>query len=416
MTSKDTREPAPTAFLSSETAQPGTVGGPEPRQDWDPRSAEVLQDQITAYDKLRSRCSVAFSDYMHWSVLRHDDVLKILQDPETFSSAVSPHLSVPNGMDPPEHGKFRAIIKRYFDDGAMRAFAPVCSRIACEIVACLPNDGELDLVPGVAEDFALKVQCAFMGWPEQLHEPLRAWTRRNAAATLSGDREAMADVAMQFDDYIRTLLDQRRATGSAAPDDATTRLLRETVDGRPLNEPEITSIIRNWTVGELGTIAASVGIVMHHLAAHPDLFQALRARRALLRDAIDEILRIHAPLIANRRVTTREVEISGRRIPAGARVSLLWASANRDEAVFGDPDRFDPAHNREFNLLYGAGVHICPGAPLARLELEIIIGALLGRIDEISLSTDSPPERAIYPGSGFRSLPVRVRCSARAEA
>jgi len=125
-----------------------------------------------------------------------------------------------------------------------------------------------------------------------------------------------------------------------APDDITTSLLRERVGDRLLQDEEIVSILRNWTVGELSTIAASVGILVHYLAAHPEVQQQLRERLSSLPSAIDEILRIHAPLISNRRIATKPVEIGGRRLRAGERVTLIWASANRDEAVFGDPDEF----------------------------------------------------------------------------
>lgn len=118
------------------------------------------------------------------------------------------------------------------------------------------------------------------------------------------------------------------------------RLLHERVEGRALTDEEIASILRNWTAGERGTIAAAVGILVEYLAARPQLQQQLRMEPARLPAAIDEILRIHAPLVANRRVTTCPVEIGGRQIGAGERVTILWASANRDEAVFGDPDEF----------------------------------------------------------------------------
>nr|WP_293048559.1 cytochrome P450 [Pandoraea sp.] len=166
--------------------------------------------------------------------------------------------------------------------------------------------------------------------------------------------------------------------------------------------------MRNWTVGELGTIAACVGILAHYLAEHPSLQQDLRAEPALLPDTIDEILRIHAPLITNRRVTTRPVEIGGRHIPAGQRITIMWASANRDEAVFGTPDECRPAQNAARNLLYGAGIHACPGAPLARLELRAIMQALLAHTRRISLVPGNPPVAEVYPGAGFASLPLRI--------
>jgi cytochrome P450 len=382
----------------SETLQP----------DWDPRSPTVLANQIAAYDDMRRRCPVAHSDYLQWSLFRHEDVMRVLDDHETFSSVASRHLSVPNGMDPPEHTRYRKVIEPYFGPQEMQAFEPHCRRIAVDLVQSLPANGEVEFMRTFAEDFALQIQCAFMGWPTDLHEPLRQWTRRNREATLAADRAAMALVAHEFDGFISRLLDVRRDAGDEAPDDVTTRLLRERVEGRPLNDEEIVSIARNWTVGELATIAASVGILAQHLAERPDLQQRLRTQPALLPAAVDEILRIHAPLIANRRMTRKAVEIGGRRLDAGARISLIWASANRDEAVFGDPDEFRLDRDPAQNLLYGAGIHACPGAPLARLELRIVMEELLGRTRRIATVTGKPPTRAIYPGSGFTTLPLRI--------
>jgi len=383
-----------------------------PQPDWDPRSPAVLDDQIAAYDRMRGRCPVAHSDYLHWSVFRHADVLRVLEDHDTFSNVVSLHPSVPNGMDPPEHTAYRALIEPYFAPERVRAFDPACRGIAADLVRQLPAGGEVELMGGFAGDFALRIQCAFMGWPAELHEPLRQWTRRNHEATLSGDRGATGAVALEFDGFVGDLLDARRKAGDAAPDDVTTRLLRERIGDRPLTDGEIVSIVRNWTVGELGTIAASVGILAHYLAARQDLQRHLRKDPSRLPAAIDEILRIHAPLIANRRVATRAVEIGGRRLEAGARLSLIWASANRDEAVFGNPDELrldrDPAHN----LLYGAGIHVCPGAELARLELRVVMEELLARTRAFALVPDKPPVRATYPAGGFTSLALWVeRCS-----
>lgn len=379
-----------------------------PQPDWDPRSPAVLDDQIAAYDEMRRCCPVAHSDYLHWSIFRHADVIRVLEDHDTFSNVVSRHFSVPNGMDPPRHTAYRALIEPYFSPERVRAFEPVCREIAVNLVDKLPQSGEIELMDGLARDFALQTQCAFMGWPAALHEPLRQWTRRNHDATLSGDRIATAAVALEFEGHVRSLLDMRRSAGESAPEDVTTRLLRERVDGRPLTDEEIVSIVRNWTVGELATIAASVGIVAHHLAACPDLQQRLRADFSLLPAAIDEILRIQAPLIANRRITTRAVEIGGRRLEAGARISLIWASANRDEAVFGNPDecRFDRDPSQ--NLLYGAGIHVCPGAALARLELRVMMEELLTRTRRMTLMPENPPVRAIYPAGGFASVPIRI--------
>ena len=376
---------------------------------WDPTSEAVCENQIAAYDAMRGKCPVAHSDYLWWSLFRHEDVMRVLLDHETFSNAASNHLSIPNAMDPPEHTPYRKIIEGYFTPQAMQVFEPVCRNIATTLVSRQPRGSSFELMSGLAQPFALQIQCAFMGWPESLHDPLRQWISDNHNATRAGDRSAMASIACQFDGYIKQQLVVRRDAGEQAPDDVTTQLLRETIGGRPLSDEEIVSIVRNWTVGELGTIAASVGILVHYLAEHASLQSELRQQPADLPDAIDEILRIHAPLIANRRVTTCPVTIGEQQLEAGERLTLIWASANRDESVFGDSNAYDPARNKSNNLLYGAGLHVCPGERLARLELRLIMEALLGNTQEISLAPEVIPERALFPGSGFSSLSVSFR-------
>ena len=377
--------------------------------DWNPASQDVLDDQIAAYDAMRIRCQVAHSDYLWWSLFRHADVMRVLQDHETFSNASSNHLSIPNAMDAPEHTGFRNIIEPYFAPEHMTAFEPVCQAVAEALVSDLPRGEDFELMEGFAQPFALRIQCSFMGWPASLHEPLRQWIGENHNATRARDRSAMARIAVEFDGHIKQQLALRRDADDQAPDDVTNRLLHERIHGRPLSDEEIVSIVRNWTVGELGTIAASIGILVHYLATHSELQARLRQHPDQLPAAIDEILRLHAPLIANRRITTCPVDIGGRKIDAGERLTLIWASANRDESVFGDPDTFDPQRNSAHNLLYGAGVHVCPGAPLARLELRLLMQALLASTRAITLASQKPPERASFPSSGFASLQVRLQ-------
>ena len=167
--------------------------------------------------------------------------------------------------------------------------------------------------------------------------------------------------------------------------------------------------MRTWTVGELATIAASVGIIGHYLATHPETQAQLRGQPGALEHASDEILHIHAPLIANRRRTTKDVTIAGRDIPAGERVVVVWASANRDETVFGDPDEFRLDRDPAQNLLYGTGIHYCPGAPLARLELRVVLEELFAGTSVIEPAVGAQPVRGAYPASGFSSLPLRIR-------
>ncbi len=358
---------------------------------------------------MRNRCPVAHSDYLGWSLFRHDDVTRALREPELFSNAVSTRLTVPNGMDPPEHTEYRRVQDAYFTAELMDGFEPKCRAIASGLVDALPRQGETEVMTQLAEIYALRVQAAFLGWPAELEEPLRRWTKANRAATLARDRDALAKLAFEFDYAIRALLAERRRAGADAPEDLTTQLLGERVWDRVMTDEELVSLLRNWTVGELSTISASVGIIAEYLAAHPEVQHLLRTDPASIPAANDEILRFHGPLIANRRVTTRAVRVGGRQLGAGELVTIIWASANRDEAVFGDPDEFRLDRDPALNLLYGAGIHVCPGAPLARLELRVLVEELLARTTDLAPGGSDSPVRAAYPGSGYTFLPLTLR-------
>ncbi|MBA3041009.1 MAG: cytochrome P450 [Alphaproteobacteria bacterium] len=376
--------------------------------DWDPRSAEVQIDQIRAYDHMRETCPVAYSDYLGWSLFRHADILQALTDHETFSNVVSRHPSVPNGMDPPQHTVYRRMIDPYFTRERVEAFEPECRRIAGDLLEALGNAPSFEAMACLAEPYAVRIQCGFLGWPASLHEPLLQWVRKNREATLARDTDAMAAIALEFDGHIRSQLKWREEAGDAAPDDITTILVRQTVDRKRLDHGEIVSILRNWTVGELGTIAACVGIIVHFLAENPEIQTQLRLDRSGLSQAIEEMLRLHGPLISNRRTAVRSVVIGGRRIDAGERMTVVWASANRDAGVFEVADEYCPERDQVPNLLYGAGIHICPGAALARMQLRVMIDELLSTIGPFSLVKGAEPLRAVYPASGFASVLLQI--------
>ncbi|MCC2659159.1 MAG: cytochrome [Panacagrimonas sp.] len=376
-----------------------------PAEDWDPFASD--HDPVASSDDMRHRCPVAHGEALGWSLFRHRDVMRAITDHATFSNAVSVHRSVPNGMDPPEHAEYRRVIEPYFSPERIRALQPRCRAVVRQLVASIGD--EFEVMSHLAEEFALRVQCEFLDWPIELHAPLRDWVRKNHAAIRSRDRASISAVANEFDAHIRAVLAERRRTPGARPEDVASRLLTEQVRGRNLTDEEIVSILRNWTVGELGTIAASIGILLVYLATHRDLQLLLRESPEVLPAAIDEILRIDAPLLASRRVTTLAVDHDGLALPAGARVTLMWASANRDEEVFGDSDEFRLDRDPRLNLLYGAGIHVCPGAPLARMELLCFLQEFLPVMSGLELVPDKAPVRAAYPAGGYVSAWMR-RC------
>lgn len=374
-----------------------------PHQDWNPQLEAIAGDQRTAYDRMRERCPVAFSDYFQWSVFRHQDVMRTLLEDHTFSNKVSQHISVPNGMDTPEHTAYRQAIEPYFSVEKVAAFKSICQQISAELVDKL--NPTCDIMQDLAVHFAARIQCAFMGWPQSLEPVLLDWLKRNNQASHQQNRPLIKQLAAEFEQLIQQQIELRQQAEQA---DVTTELINQKVNGRPLTHVEIASILRNWTVGEVGTIAASVGIIVQHLAQHPELQQQLREQPELLRYANDEILRLFNPLVDNRRRTTCPVQLSGREIAEESRLTINWIAANRDPEVFDSADQFQWHRDPSKNLLYGAGVHICPGAELARMELIVLIRALLQVTKSIQLDPQHPAQFAQYPMSGYQHLPVQL--------
>jgi cytochrome P450 len=379
----------------------------KPIPAWEPLSPEVLADQLGTYDRMRAACALAESP-RGVTLFRHADVVAAARDPRTFSSAASARRAVPNTIDPPEHAAWRALVDAFFAPARVAALEPRVCAIADAIVGALPRGTVVDAVAEIGTPFAVRAQTEWLGW-QGIEDELLAWMADNHAATRSGDRARTAAVAAAFDEIVRAQLRRRREPGVVAPVDPTTALLAATLDGKPLDEADVVSILRNWTAGDLASMAAALGVVVWFLATHPDVQQDLREHPERLAAAIDEMLRIDDPFLVNRRVTTMTVRIGDHELAAGTRVYLNWTSANRDEAVFGDPDAYRPERNAPHNVVYGAGIHACPGRPLATMELVVAVRSLLQATKGIEPAPVVAPVRETYPMGGWRRVPVRLR-------
>ncbi len=376
----------------------------------EPDAAGRWPDQRTTYDDLRSRCAVARHGDS-WMLLRHAEVLAAATDPRTWSSRVTTRRAIPNSLDGDEHAAFRAVVDRYLTDDRVAREEPRARAHAEAIVGGLPRGETVKTIAGIGVPFAVRTQSSWLGWPADLEDELVAWIADNHAATRSGDRERTSEVAERFDQMIRALLDERRG---APVVDVTGELMHDTVDGRPLTDEEIVSILRNWTAGDLGSLATSVGVVVHHLAATPAVQREVRSLveaggAAAVEAAIEEMLRIDDPFVSNRRVATCPVTVVGEHFDAGERVLLNWTAANRDPEVFGDPDRYDPVGNAGANLVFGAGPHVCPGRALTLMELRVVLEELLRGTSWIEPAPDRPAVRETPPVGGWARVPVVLR-------
>ena len=386
--------------------------------DWDSNAPEFCADQRAAYDALRGRCPVAQDSAGAWVLLRHEDVRRAALDDATFSSAASRFKSVPNSMDGDEHRRFRAVVDRFLSPERVAVLVPMLRQVADEVVAPLPRGVTIDAVEDIGLPVAVRAQSRWLGWPAALEQTLRTWVHDNHEATRSGALARTRDIAARFDEIVRQQIAGRRnlVRGTSPDLDVTAELMQAFVEDpavpggrRVLAEAETVSILRNWTAGDLGSVARAFGVVVHHVAGHVDVQAQVRSGAqdgAALDGAIDEMLRIDDPFVMNRRVATREVQIGGRIVPQGARVSLNWTAANRDPAVFGQPDVYRPEQNAGHNLVYGCGPHSCPGRALATHELREALTALLRATNVIRPADDEPAIREMPPLGGYSRVPV----------
>ncbi|RIK15515.1 MAG: cytochrome P450 [Acidobacteria bacterium] len=372
------------------------------------------------------RCPVVVLEDGTWAVRGHAEVLHVATTPEIYSSAARRHRHVPNAMDGEEHRRFRAVVDRHLDDAVIAPLSPMVRRVCDDAAAELLEDGpgaRVDALHDLGRQVAVRVQSRWLGWPESLEDELLAWIEDNFAATASGDPLRNAAVAAHFDRIVHEVVQARRdleARGEPLPDDPTTRLLHDEVEDpdapggrRPLTDPELVSMLRNWTSGDLGSIAASVGVVVLRVARDPGLQEELRAlareeerHTEELDAAVDEMLRIDDPFPSNRRVVTRATELAGYPVPEGTPVAINWTAANRDERVFGDPDAYRPRENRAANIVYGAGPHVCPGRLLSTLQIRGALAALLRATTRIAPDPGREPTREAWPSRGWATVPV----------
>ncbi len=163
----------------------------EPRRDdWNPRDALILEDQRRAYDEMRERCPVAHSEFLGWSLFRHEDIATVLANPETYSN-VSRFLAIPNGLDPPVHSRYREALAANFNEEQMVRIEPRTHEIAADLLVPLLSGGEAEFIGAFATPFTLKTLCALLGWPEQQWECLAGWVHGNQQAAFSRDPVAV---------------------------------------------------------------------------------------------------------------------------------------------------------------------------------------------------------------------------------
>jgi cytochrome P450 len=352
-----------------------------------------------------------------WAVTRHADIVRISKDPETFSSARGTNISDPPAadlpliqailinMDPPQHVKFRRIVRAGFTPNRVQKLEPHVRAIARSIVDEVAHKGECDFVADVAAELPLRVIAEMLGVPEADRRRIYELSNRLILGA-NASPETMAEskaAAMEMWMYAQGLAEERKRRPGT---DLVSQLLAGEVDGEKLSELEFDSFFLLLAVAGNETTRNLVSGGMLALLEHPAQRDQLIANRGLLPDAVEELLRWVSPISHMRRTATRDVELRGERIRAGEKVVLWYASANRDEEVFEKPFRFDVRRRPNRHLAFGIGQHFCLGSHLARMETRVLFEELLRRLPDLEL--DGPVRRLDSNFvNGIVSMPVR---------
>jgi cytochrome P450 len=349
-----------------------------------------------------------------WVVTRHADVLAVSRDHETYSSwlgGTMPPEMDPMGlamvrlmllnMDPPAHTKVRNLVNRGFTPRQVTRLERRIRELSAAIVDAVAPAGRCDFVTQVAGELPSALIAELMGIPIEDGRKLYDLTERMHSA---GDPAGAGAAVAEMMSYAAGIRARKRA---APAEDIASVLLAAEIDGARLSDMEFDFFFMLLINAGGDTTRNLVASGMLALIRHPEALAAVRADRALLPDAIEEMLRYCSPVMQFRRTALRDSEIRGQRIAKGEKVVMFYPSANRDEAVFTDPDRFDIHRSPNPHVAFGGGgAHFCLGASLARLEIRCLFEAILDRLDAIEL--DGPVERLhSWFIDGPRRMPVR---------
>ncbi|HZV50932.1 MAG TPA: cytochrome P450 [Candidatus Dormibacteraeota bacterium] len=384
---------------------------------FDPHDPAFAADPHPTFAELRRRCPVAWTDRWggFWALTRYEDLVAVAGDHRTFSNAVQnvvPHVARPGprlaplNVDPPEHTRRRRAINPTLKPRRVARLEPAVRRSVVELLLPLVERGEADLVRELAFPLPAYVLADYLGVPGAEGLRMRVATERYTRALEEGSVEEVGRTTAEMTEFVRRLIAERRARPADPDRDLTTGLLRAEA-GNGDDQVTVESIRQVIAAGTIG-VTLALASAIRHLAEQRDHQELLRTRPDLVPAAVEELLRLYSPNLGFARTATRDVEIRGRRVRAGEVVALVYASGNRDEAVFPDPDRFVLDRPRE-HLAFGHGVHKCPGAPLARLEIRVGLEELLRRTSGFELA--GPVTWSRWPEYGPTSLPVRLEAA-----
>jgi len=388
-----------------------------PTYRFDHHDAEFARDPWATYRELRERCPVAHSDTYDdgfWVLARYADVRAASLNPKVFSSDEDDLLIpethqgwlLPVQSDPPLTAQYRRTLNHLFSVTAVRRLEPAIRDWVTEAIDEVVEQGACDFARDLARPIPGKTTMALMGWPpdawREVLDPIKQFTSHAGAHP-----ERLAGAA-GVDGVRRRVTENLELRRRAPGDDLVSRLLESSVDERPLHDAEIVALGMMVIFGGVDTTVAAIGNMLFHLGGDPGLRNRLVEDPQLVPAAVDELLRYEPPVQGFARFIREDVEVGDQCLRRDEKALLLWASANRDEDVFPEPDavRLDRSPNP--HLTFGIGVHRCLGATLAKAELQIVAEEVLRRLPDYEI-VQGGVQPTSSAGTVFERLRIPVR-------
>lgn len=407
--------PATHAGLRLTARAAGRVRRPHdvPSYSADIFSTSAILDPYPHYAAMRELGPVVWlSKHRVYALPRHSAVKQVLADDSLFVSGkgvgLNPLINAAGQgttliSDGDVHRMRRQLVAHRLTPRALRSFADEVAAMAEAVVVEAVRRSEVDGVEDVALKLPMTVVPDFVGWPEDGRENLLRWGGATFDLIGPTNRRAITAIPdmLRAQAYIRSVVRK----GRVIPGSMSHEVLEAARAGR-IAPDECPKLMFDYMAPSLDTTAGAIAAALWLFATNPEQWDQLKANRDLVPAAVQEVVRIEAPLRAFSRIAAADAEIAGTPIPAGARLLVIYASANRDERVFADPDRFDISRDASAHVGFGYGTHGCAGQGLARLETQAILRALLAHVERIEL-TGYPTMAMNNIIHRFETLPLR---------
>jgi cytochrome P450 len=370
---------------------------PRAEVDLDHHSPEFREDPYGRFRDMReSGCPVAHSDYYDgfWALTDYSSVFDAARDDELFNSYPSvgvpasgmPFPILPIESDPPQTLELRQVTLRQFSPGSADRAREMAIEMTNAAIDEFIERGECDIVGELTTPLPARLILRLLRWDESRAMDWVHWVH-TTVHDRAHDPDGAAMAGMELFGEINKQMEQRRAEGLG--DDLFSDILRGTLDGKPLDDVQITMYGFLMMLGGMDTTSGFTGNVLLRLCQDPALRRQLIDDPELIKKGTDELLRLFTPTLGLARTVSRDAEFHGQPMCQGDRAILMWAAANRDPAVFEDPDKLDLSRaNAKKQMAFGVGMHRCLGSHYAKMMFQVMITAILERLPDFELAGD----------------------------